>query len=328
MVTKPTTTKRLLNIAQSIDLTKVQQAASSTDGRTPQTPVGKAMMEVVLTQEQQKIIDDLNAKLDAAGRGELVRALDPSTIVPGKYANRDPKSLESKEFIELKKEIEHSNGNIQPIKVRPIGEGKFEIVFGHRRHKACLDLGLPVIAMINELDNKKAFIEMDRENRNRENLRPIEVGRMYKAALDDGLFISLRQMADEVGIDASNLSKAMSLAKLPENILAAFPSQLDLQYGDAVKLNAAIQHNPERINGRALEIAKMDPRPSYATVLKDLTGLDITASEPLVISGKSRTAVVKINQIKKTCSVEITNTNPALLELLKTHLATLVDREG
>lgn len=325
MVTK---SKRFSDIAQNIDLSKVEQAASITGGRTPQTPVGKAMMEVVVTQEQQRIIDDLNAKLDAAGRGELVRALDPSTIVPGKYANRDPKSFETKEFIAHKKEIEHSNGNIQPIKVRPIGEGKFEIVFGHRRHRACLELGIPVIAMISEMDTKNAFIQMDRENRNRENLRPIEVGRMYKAALDDGLFKSLRQLADEVGIDASNLSKAISLAKLPENILAAFPSQLELQYGDAVKLNAAIQNNPERINGRALEIAKIDPRPSYAAVLKDLTGLDIAAPEPLVISGKSRTATVKVNQSKKTCSVEITNTNPELIELLKTHLSALVDSEA
>ena len=47
---------------------------------------------------------------------------------------------------------------------------------------------------------------MDRENRQRANLRPFEQGLMYRRALDEGLYLSGNQMAKCIGISQSTLS--------------------------------------------------------------------------------------------------------------------------
>jgi ParB family chromosome partitioning protein len=107
---------------------------------------------------------------------------------------------------------------------------------GHRRHQACLELGLPVFAVIEALDDQSLFVEMDRENRQRKDLRPYEIGLMYAKALDDGLFPSAKKLAEAVGIDLSQLGKALSLARLPQDVLGAFQSPLDLQYRWASEL--------------------------------------------------------------------------------------------
>ena len=81
--------------------------------------------------------------------------MDPRLIAPSRWANRHPDAFEGPEFEQLRREIEDAGGNVQPIKIRPITDGRtaeggarYEIVFGHRRHRACLDLGLPVLAVV------------------------------------------------------------------------------------------------------------------------------------------------------------------------------------
>ena len=129
--------------------------------------------------------------------------------------------------------------------------GMYEVVFGHRRHQACLELDINVLAMIEDLDEKSLFVEMDHENRQRKDLRPYEQGVMYARALDEGLFPSMRKMAEEVGVEAGTASKAIALARLPAEVLAAFVSPLDLQFRWASDLTQAIQKNPELVLSKA-----------------------------------------------------------------------------
>jgi ParB family chromosome partitioning protein len=113
------------------------------------------------------------------------KKLDPKCVKPSKWANRHDKSFEGPEFAELKSEIESAGGNVQAIKVRPIpgsSPQEYEIVFGHRRHRACFELDIPVLATIESIDDKELFKEMDRENRLRADLRPYEQGLMYLRA--------------------------------------------------------------------------------------------------------------------------------------------------
>ena len=188
------------------------------------------------------------------------KLIDPKLIVRSKWANRHPLSFSDPEFEGLKEDIKSQGGNVQPIKVRHLkGEtGKFEIIFGHRRHQACLDLDLNVLAMIDDLDEKSLFIEMDRENRQRKDLRPYEVGAMYAKALDEGLFSSARKLAEEVCMDHSQLSKA-------------FVSPLDIQYRWVVDLVSAIQKDPDQVLNMAKAIQKQNPRPVSGDVFKHLT---------------------------------------------------------
>lgn len=182
-----------------------------------------------------------------------VKKLDASLIVRSRWKNRHEDSFQSDQFMSLKKEIESAGGNIQPIKVRPIsGETlTYEIVFGHRRHQACLDLGLPVLALIDELSDQDLFIEMDRENRQRADLRPYEQGEMYRRALDEGLYSSMRKLATAIGIEVSNVSRAVALVRLPKLVLDSFKSYLDIQYRWSASLIEVLNKEPELILARA-----------------------------------------------------------------------------
>ncbi len=181
--------------------------------------------------------------------GLPVRLLEAESVVSSKWANRVAASFDSGAFAALKSEIAEAGGNVQPIKVRSRkGEdNRFEIVFGHRRHRACLELGLPVLAMIEEVTDADLFKQMDRENRARADLSPWEQGRMYRQALNDKIFASREQLAREIGIDPGNLSKALRLADLDEVIVGAFASPLDLQYRWAKPLADAYTHDRDRV---------------------------------------------------------------------------------
>ncbi len=208
--------------------------------------------------EAERTLDSMRADLvavNAEWQGVLPsKKLDPKFVKPSKWANRHDKSFEGQEFSELKAEIESAGGNVQAIKVRPIpgtSPQGYEIVFGHRRHRACLELGLLVLATIESIDDKELFKEMDRENRLRADLRPYEQGLMYVRALDEGLFGSQRKLAEDLGLQSSNVSTAINIARLPRAVLEAFVSPLEIQYRWSAPLNEVLRSNSDLLLSRA-----------------------------------------------------------------------------
>jgi ParB family chromosome partitioning protein len=223
----------------------------------------------------------LRARVKSLEQDAPLRKIDPSMIRPSKWANRHEASFLTAEFQELKAEIAAAGGNVQPIKVRPVlvlngstppGETSFELIFGHRRHRACAELGIPVLAAIEEASDVSLFEQMERENRGRKNLSAWEQGTMYRKALDEGLYGSLRRLAEGVGVDVSLVSKSVSLARLPEAVVAAFQSPLDIQFRWAAPLTEAMQKDPDGTLTRARAIADARDGLSAATILSKLVG--------------------------------------------------------
>ena len=223
----------------------------------------------------------LRARVKSLEQEAPLRKIDPSMIRPSKWANRHEASFLTAEFQELKAEIAAAGGNVQPIKVRPVqvlngstppGEPSFELIFGHRRHRACAELGIPVLAAIEEASDVSLFEQMERENRGRKNLSAWEQGTMYRKALDEGLYSSLRRLAEGVGVDVSLVSKSVSLARLPEAVVGAFQSPLDIQFRWAAPLAEAMQKDPDGTLTRARAIADARDGLSAATILSKLVG--------------------------------------------------------
>jgi ParB family chromosome partitioning protein len=216
-------------------------------------------VQVARTAELEGRLQDAVTELQTWDGAKATRLLDTREIKRSEYANRHESSFLNSDFEALKHEIQEAGGNIQPIKVRAIanpGDGpRYEIVFGHRRHEACAQLGLPVLVFIDNLDDRALFEEMERENRERADLSAWEQGVMYARALDRGLYPSLRQMASAIGVDPTNLSKALVLARLPEQVLKAFASPLDLQFRWSTALKAALEADPAGLNARAAKMA-------------------------------------------------------------------------
>lgn len=276
--------------------------------------------------------DQIKTLFEAFDGAIPAKALDPETVRPSKWANRFEQSFAGKEWDSFKEEILSAGGNIQPIKVRSVkAMDAYEIVFGHRRHRACLDLGLPVLALVEELNELQLFEQMDRENRQRADLRPYEQGLMYARALDDGLYPSARKMAEALGVDRSNVGKALDLARLPKDILDAFTSPLEIQYGWVAKLNAALQNDLDVVLSVAKEIQKQVPRPNSKEVLKRLLGgwgiVPHPLEKPIALKGaQGHTGSIAQDLKAKSVVVTLNNVAPAQIEVLQKLIQEFIDR--
>lgn len=243
--------------------------------------------------------------------GSSTQVIDPKLIVRSRWANRHQANFSGEEFGQLREEIRQAGGNVQAIKVRPLrspvsavqpGEvvPRYEIVFGHRRHEACLLEGLPVLAVVADVDDRTLFIEMDRENRARKDLTAWEQGVMYLKALDTGLFPSKRALASALGVDHSALAKAVTLAELPQAIIEAFSSPLDLQFRWGQPLAANFAADPDAVLARAAMLkehrGKMNARSIFEQLIngKDVkSGADIPA-EPIKIDQGGKRADISM----------------------------------
>jgi ParB family chromosome partitioning protein len=281
---------RLAKKTEGLLMPSREESAASNQTRLRTSP-GQMLMVNSLMKESNEKVASLEARLKEFEGVLAVRLIDPHNIVPSKWANRIDDSFESVEFAQLREEIAQSDGNVQPIKVRPLkGQAeRYEIVFGHRRHRACLELNLPVLAFVEDVNDQELFKEMDRENRKREDLSPWEQGRMYRRALKEELFSSLGDLSKELGIDKGNLSKALKLADLPDDVVSAFPSPLELQFRWAKLLNDALQGDPEGVLARAKELTEdKGTKRTGKEVLESLLGVQAKTPtiQAIVVDGK------------------------------------------
>lgn len=228
------------------------------DGR-PKTAPGSMAVFMASQSAAVKEAEELKLKLRVFEGAVPMKALDPRRIRASRWANRHADALADKAFEELRADIASSGTNVQPICVRALAvgadpEADYELVFGHRRHRACLELGIPVQSIIADIDDKGLFEAMERENRARKNLSAWEQGMMYRRALDSGLYASQRKLAEAVGVDLSLISKSLALARLPDAVIEAFPSPLDVQFRWAQPLSEVLQRDPEGLVARAKDL--------------------------------------------------------------------------
>ncbi len=266
----------------------------------PRTAPGSMLQFMSSQSAAIKEADELRERVRELETSAPVRLLDPACIRPSRWANRHEDSFANADFELLKAEIESAGGNVQPIRVRPVApidQGvlngstpspapAYELVFGHRRHRACLELGIPVLALIEEANDQELFVAMERENRARKNLSAWEQGCMYRRALDDGLYPSLRKLAEAIQVDVSLVSKSVALARLPQTVVQAFASPLEIQFRWAQPLGEALQKDPEGVVARARALIDAGQKLPSAQVFKRLITVD-AAPEPGVLNGST-----------------------------------------
>ncbi len=133
--------------------------------------------------------------------------------------------IAEKELEELTLSIKEK-GFIQPIVVRKIAGGNYEIVAGERRYQAAKSLGLNEIPTITKnLNDREAFVVAMVENLQRKDLNPIEEAHAFKRLIDDFEF-SLEDIAQFAGKDKTTVVNTMRLLKLPDNIKQALKDGL------------------------------------------------------------------------------------------------------
>ena len=317
-------------LAMQVLVPSVPAGSSVTAPGLSKPKTGPGSLVAYLQQESEVVHENeaLKAELSSWSDAMPTREIDPALITASEYANRHEDSFASAEFNDLKAEIAAAGGNVQPIKVRPVPGSdpqRFEVIFGHRRHRACRELGIPVLAVVESITDAALFVEMDRENRNREDLRPYEQGRMYARALDRGLYPSLRSMATAIGLQPSNVSTAVKIARLPGVVLDSFPSPLDIQYRWSAHLAGAVERDPDGVVAKAEEVIaerKRGKKISAAETLDRLLGRMKATSQDRAIKVEGRAvATLKKSAGRYVIQFEKDVISESQVQLLETAIA-------
>ena len=147
---------------------------------------------------------------DASGAGDI-RQLDLDQLVPGRYQPRQ--RFDEADLAELEQSIRQF-GVIEPLVARPLADGSYEILAGHRRWQAAQRAGLNQIpVVVREADDQTAAAIALVENLLRQDLNPIEQGRALRR-LREEFGLTQEQLAERLGVSQSAISKTLRLLGL------------------------------------------------------------------------------------------------------------------
>jgi len=155
-----------------------------------------------------------------------------------------------------------SNGVVQPILVRPLANGRFQLIAGERRWRASQLAQKPTIpAILRQVSDEQAMEITIVENLQRADLNPMEQARAFER-LSREFHMTQEQMATRTGKDRATVANFLRLLRLPASVQARVESG-ELSFGHARTL-LAFEHAEEmekaaqRIIGLSLSVRQTE----------------------------------------------------------------------
>ena len=162
----------------------------------------------------------LNALLgdpELQDQGDGAVSLPISQVEPG--LNQPRKRFDTESLAELADSI-RIHGLIQPLTVRRLSTGYYQIIAGERRWRAAKDAGLSEVpVVIIEADDKKVMEIGLIENLQREDLNPAEEARGYRTLMEE-YGLTQEQVAQQMGKSRPAITNTLRLLALPDEVLA------------------------------------------------------------------------------------------------------------
>ena len=143
--------------------------------------------------------------------GEALRELEIDALQPGKYQPRT--RMDQDALAELAESIK-AQGVMQPILVRPVADGRYEIIAGERRWRAARIAGLGAVpALVREVPDRQALAVALIENIQREDLNPLEEATGIQRLIHE-FAMTHAQAAEAVGRSRSGVTNLLRLLEL------------------------------------------------------------------------------------------------------------------
>jgi ParB family chromosome partitioning protein len=280
--------------------------AKAAQAPAPRAPIASGARPYV-AEAGQRLAEGLreeNQRLKAErANGMLVLRLDPKRVRATQFMNRDERAfLESDpSFVELKESL-RVHGQEHPIRVRAVENDPsvdFEIIAGHRRHRACLALdaaiegGFPLLGLVDSKagESRDLVLKMYRENAERADLSPYEYGHMFQSWLDAKVFETQGELAAAVGLSDGSITSYLQVAGLPAEVLAAFGDPRTIAVRWTHDLSRALRRNAAAVRAAAVELISRKPRPKPEEVLRELAAFGFEKTK----APAAREESVKIN---------------------------------
>jgi ParB family chromosome partitioning protein len=194
---------------------------------SPETPVAEVSARSDYarrgaSRSMMMSIDEMAENAKKVIAGETIVSLDPHLVDPSFV--RDRVDEEEADFAVFRQGISE-RGQLQPILVRPHPDrpGRYMVVFGHRRARAARELGVPVRAVIKEIEEINHIIAQGQENSRRADLTFIERSLLARKLLE--MSQSKDTIKDALTIDDTTLSRMLSVVEtIPSALIDAIGS--------------------------------------------------------------------------------------------------------
>ncbi len=132
--------------------------------------------------------------------------------------------FEKQALVDLANSIKE-HGIIQPITVRKLGYGKYQLISGERRFRASQIVGLKEVPAYVRVANDQAMLEMAIvENIQRQDLNPMEVAISFQRLVDE-CELTQEELGEKVSKNRSTVTNYLRLLKLPDVIQLALSSK-------------------------------------------------------------------------------------------------------
>ena len=155
---------------------------------------------------------------DRAENGATESLVPLSLIDPN--PNQPRTNIRAEALDQLARSIQES-GIVQPILLRPVASGRYQIVAGERRYRAAQKLGLVTVpAVVRAVADDRVLEFALVENIQREELTPIEEAQALRR-LQDELGLTQESLAGKVGKDRATVANTLRLLKLPAEVREA-----------------------------------------------------------------------------------------------------------
>lgn len=254
----------------------------------------------------------LAGDIESAGKEDALRALNIEQMQPGKYQPRTQMDQES--LANLAGSI-RSQGIMQPILVRELADGKYEIIAGERRWRAAQLAGLQEVpVLVREIPDEAALAMALIENIQRENLNPLEEAAGIKRLIDE-FAMTHEKAAEAVGRSRAAVTNLLRLLNLTEPVQQMLmQGRIDMGHGRALlalagarQMTAAEEIAQKELSVRSAEqlikkllSEKQDNKLIKKTNDKDVMRLQEEIAEHIgasvqIQSGRSGTGTLKIH---------------------------------
>jgi ParB family chromosome partitioning protein len=175
-----------------------------------------------------------------------IEQIDPNPFQTRSHVNEE-------QLAELAASIA-ANGVVQPILVRPLAGGRFQLIAGERRWRASKLAGKATVpAILRQVSDEQAMEITIVENLQRADLNPMEQARAFERLARE-FHMTQEQMAQRTGKDRATVSNFLRLLKLPSNVQTRVENG-SLTFGHARAL-LALEH-AEEIEKAAQRIAAL-----------------------------------------------------------------------
>jgi ParB family transcriptional regulator, chromosome partitioning protein len=146
---------------------------------------------------------------------DQLREIDTDRIIPNSHQPR--KNFDEDALNELANSI-REHGIVQPIVVRPLDDGFFELIAGERRWRASQRAGLARLpAVVREAGDDSALELALIENLQREDLNPMEEAQAYERLITD-FGLTQEEVARRVGKNRATIANMLRLLRLPPEV--------------------------------------------------------------------------------------------------------------